>query len=252
MKKNLSAIAIACAVVFTSVLNADIARVEMGTGIWNQEAKGKVSYRDGGADGQYTSNKDQNNNGYIWAFIKHPLPVIPNLRLEYASIKDSGLATGKFKDFDIGSASTKLSYNMKQYDIIPYYNILDNTFWLTLDLGLDVKIIDLSYDAAPSGLFAGYRDNFTFAIPLLYTRARTQIPSTNIGLEADLKYIITLDSSIYDIRAKVDYTLDSIRFVKPSFEIGYRVQKLDIDEKGADAKTNVEFSGFYAGAMVRF
>lgn len=250
MKKILSTIA--CTTLIISSLNADIARVEMGAGIWNQEAKGSASYTDGGANGQYSSSKDKNNEAYVWALIKQPLPVIPNIRLEYTSIKDSGLATGEFKDFDIGSATTTLSYDMKQYDIIPYYNILDNTFWATLDLGLDIKVIDLSYNAAPLAPFSGYSDNVTFAIPLLYARVRTQIPSTKIALEADLKYITTLNSTVYDARAKIDYTLDFMPVIKPALEVGYRVQKLDIDESGFDAKVDLEFSGFYAGAMVRF
>ena len=177
---------------------------------------------------------------------------MPNLRLEYVSIEDSGVASGQFKDFTITSASTALSYEMKQYDIIPYYNILDNTAWITLDLGLDIKIIDASYIAAPSGLFTGYSDSVTFALPLLYARGRVEIPATNIGLEADVKYITTGDSTAYDVRAKVDYTLDITPLIQPALEVGYRIQKLDIDESGADAKLDIDYSGFYVGAMLRF
>ncbi|HEY9203198.1 MAG TPA: TIGR04219 family outer membrane beta-barrel protein, partial [Sulfurimonas sp.] len=147
---------------------------------------------------------------------------------------------------------TTLSYDMKQYDIIPYYNILDNTAWITLDLGLDIKIVDASYTAAPSAPFTGYSDSVTFALPLLYVRTRVEIPATNIGLEADVKYVTTGDSTVYDVRAKVDYTLDFIPVVQPALEVGYRVQKLDIDESGVDAKLDIDFSGIYAGLMLRF
>ncbi len=184
--------------------------------------------------------------------IKHPVPVLPNIRLEYVSLEDKGVASGEFKDFDIGAASTTLSYDMKQYDIIPYYNILDNTAWITLDLGLDIKIIDASYTAAPATGFAGYRDSVIFPVPLLYARARVQIPSTDLGLEADIKYITTGDSTVYDARAKVDYTLKFVPVIQPALEVGYRVQKIDIDEDSIDAKLDIDFSGVYAGLMVRF
>lgn len=240
------------AALLSSSAMADIARVEVGVGAWEQEPKGTLSYTDGGANGSYVSSEKEQTETYVWALIKHPIPVLPNLRLEYVSLEDSGSASGRFKDFDIGVATTTLSYDMKQYDIIPYYNILDNTAWLTLDLGLDIKIIDASYTAAPSGAFSGYSDDVTFAIPLLYARARAEIPATDIGLEADIKYITTGDSNVYDIRAKIDYTLDFIPLIQPAVEVGYRMQKIDIDESGVDAIADIEFRGFYAGAMLRF
>lgn len=250
MKKVLYTLA--CGALLASNAMADMARVEMGAGAWMQESKGTATYTDGGADGSYISSEKDSSEPYVWALIKHPVPVLPNLRLEYVSLKDSGVASGQFKDFDITSASTVLSYDVKQYDIIPYYNILDNTAWITLDLGLDIKIIDASYTAAPSAPFAGYSDSITFAVPLIYARTRVEIPATDIGLEADIKYITTGDSTVYDARAKVDYTLDFVPVIQPALEVGYRVQKIDIDESGVDAKLDIEFSGFYAGLMLRF
>lgn len=241
-----------CTALLASSVMADFTRVEMGAGAWMQTPKGDAFYTDGGADGSYISSEKDSSEPYIWALIKHPVPALPNLRLEYVSLKDSGVASGQFKDFDIISASTVLSYDVKQYDIIPYYNILDNTAWITLDLGLDIKIIDASYTAAASAPFAGYSDSITFAIPLLYARTRVEIPATDIGLEADIKYITTGDSTVYDVRAKVDYTFDFTPAVQPALEVGYRVQKLDIDESSVDAKLDIEFSGFYAGLMLRF
>lgn len=241
-----------CTALLASSAMADIGRVEMGAGAWMQESKGTAVYTDGGANGLYTSSENDKTETYVWALIKHPVPILPNLRVEYVSIEDSGVASGQFKDFTITSASTALSYDMKQYDIIPYYNILDNTAWITLDLGLDIKIVDVSYNAAPTTGFAGYNDSMTFAIPLLYVRTRVEIPSTDIGLEADIKYITTGDSTVYDVRAKVDYTFDFTPAVQPALEVGYRVQKIDIDESSVDAKLDIEFSGFYAGLMLRF
>jgi len=240
------------AAILTSSALADFTRVEMGAGAWLQEPKGGAVYTDGGADGVYVSSEDKKVSPYVWMLIKHPVPVLPNIRLEYVSIEDKGRASGEFKDFIITSASTTLSYDMKQYDIIPYYNILDNTSWITLDLGLDIKIVDISYNAAPSAPFTGYRDSATIPLPLLYARGKVQIPSTGLGLEADIKYLTTGSSTVYDLRAKVDYTLKFIPLINPAVEVGYRVQKLDIDEDSIDAKLDIDFSGFYAGMMLRF
>ncbi|QHG91935.1 TIGR04219 family outer membrane beta-barrel protein [Sulfurimonas sp. CVO] len=242
----------ACGAVLASGVMADFARVEVGAGAWMQTPEGKVTYTENGADGIYTSKEGDSTEPYFWVNIKHPVPVLPNLRLEYVTLEDSGTASGAFKDFSIGSDLTSLSYDMKQYDIIPYYNILDNTAWITLDLGLDIKIMDVSYSVAPVGLFTGYSDDFILPVPLLYARGRFEIPSTDIGLEADVKYITTGDSTVYDIRAKVDYTLDVFPVIQPALEVGYRAQKIDIDESDADAKLDIDYSGFYAGVMLRF
>lgn len=250
MKKILTTLT--CISVLATAAMADIARVEMGVGAWMQSSEGGASYSDAGADGSYTSSEDDSTRGYIWALIKHPVPVVPNLRLEYVSMEDSGLATGEFKKFDIGGVTTTMSYDMMQYDIIPYYNILDNTAWITLDLGLDIKVIDIDYDVASSAPFTGYSGSETIAIPLLYARVRTEIPATDIGLEADVKYIKAGDSTVYDVRAKVDYTFDFMPVIQPALEIGYRVQKIDIDESDADATVDLEFSGVYVGLMIRY
>ncbi|QOP44856.1 TIGR04219 family outer membrane beta-barrel protein [Sulfurimonas paralvinellae] len=239
-----------------SAANADIARVELGGGIWQQTPNGTITYTDGSATGTYTSDKKEDNGAYAWLLIKHPIPIIPNLRLEYADIKDKGVVTGDFKDFTVPGATTTARFEMKQYDIIPYYNILDNTMWTTIDLGIDVKVVDATYEAdnvTVGGVpTSNYTDSDTVAIPLVYARARVEIPATNIGLEADGKYITYDGSTVYDFRAKVDYTFDFVPVVQPAIEVGYRVQKFDVKSDDDKTKLNIDFSGVYAGLMLRF
>lgn len=250
MKKLLSTFA--CAMALSIPMSADIAKVEMGAGAWMQTPSGSANYNAiANATGRDTLNEDKDTSSYVWLLIKHPIPILPNIRLEYTSVSETGKATGKWGDTTIPVAGNS-SLDMKQYDIIPYYNILDNTFWMTLDLGVDLKVVDLDYSINPIDAFTGYSYKETFPLPLLYVRARVEIPVTNIGLEADVKYIGNGSSTIYDARAKVDYTLDISPVVQPALEIGYRTQKIKIDESSADIKTDIDFAGFYAGLMLRF
>ncbi|MBU1657691.1 TIGR04219 family outer membrane beta-barrel protein [bacterium] len=253
MKKILTTLA--CGIMFAATASADFARIEMGAGAWMQTPSGEISYTNSGATGKDTSLEKEETQNYAWLLIKHPVPIIPNLRVEYVSLKNSGEATGSFKDFTIPTkASTTLE--MTQFDVIPYYNILDNTFWTTLDLGVDLKIMNTSYKADGVTIVGStdtsYSDTTSIVLPLLYVRSRVEIPATNIGLEADVKYITTGSSTMYDVRAKVDYTLDFIPIVQPALEVGYRVQKIQIDEDGTDAKMDLNFAGLYAGLMLRF
>ena len=259
MKKNLTVLT--SIVILASILNADLARVEIGAGSWKYTPTGASSYTDSsGLTGSDKSDEKEDSSAYVWILVKHPVPIVPNIRLEYANIETTGTASGKFKNFEIpaGVASVPTSLKMVEYDVIPYYNILDNTFWATLDLGIDLKFIDMSYEAQGVTIFsisssAGtYSDSEMLVIPLGYARVRVQIPGTDIGFEADGKYIAYDSSSIYDIRAKVDYTLSFIPIVQPALEVGYRVQKFDISSDDEKTKTDIKFSGVYMGLMLRF
>ena len=244
---------IACGAMLYSTLSADMMRAEMGVGMWNSKPKGEISYTSSGITAHDVSNGEKHTEPYFWMLVKYPVPILPNFRLEYVDVSTKGIANGTFKNFTAASAQTTL--DITQFDIIPYYNILD-TAGITLDLGLDIKIADVEYTAeGVTGVSGGgttYTESETIPIPLLYMRIRTEIPMTDIGFEADAKFITDNSSSIYDLRIKVDYTLDFIPVVQPALEVGYRVQKYTIDDSSFDEKIDLQFSGFYAGLMVRF
>ncbi|MEA3370194.1 MAG: TIGR04219 family outer membrane beta-barrel protein, partial [Campylobacterota bacterium] len=256
MKKILTTLAVGA--MLATAANADLARVEAGLGSWMQTPTGggTTSDSDGvlSLDGTYTSSEKDSSEMYLWMLIKHPIPIVPNIRLEYVTIADEGHTTGTVDGLEAVNAPTTI--DMTQFDIIPYYNILDNTGWATLDLGLDLKIIQNDAKVTEltplpiAGDVNSYSSSETTVIPLLYVRTRAEIPATNIGLEADVKFITDGDSTVYDIRAKVDYTLDFIPVVQPAIELGYRIQKFDVDD--TDTKMDLEYSGVYLGAMVRF
>ena len=253
MKKILTALT--CAGLMATAANADFGRVEMGVGAWNQTPSGEISYTESGGTGSDKSDETQETQPYVWALIKHPIPIVPNFRLEYVGLENVGKATGTFKEFTASGGKTSLK--MTQFDVIPYYNILDNTAWITLDLGLDLKVTEIKYQAdgvvIPGVADTSYSDSTTVVIPLVYLRGRVEIPSTNIGLEADVKYVSYNSNTIYDARAKVDYTLDFVPVVQPAIEVGYRVQKIKLEDDGAgSAKADLDFAGIYAGLMLRF
>ncbi len=270
MQKNLRTII--GALIITSTLNADLARVEMGTGVWNQTPTGSLK---GSADsiftnieGTYTTDETSSQEFYFWMLLKHPIPLIPNLRMEYVSIEDIGVIDGTVNGIDMSLLpTTPTNIKMKQFDIIPYYNILDNTFWTTVDVGLDIKVIQADVDVkavenpttisaldiltnVTNEIFPGYSTSETVPIPLAYIRGRVEIPFTGVGIESDVKYLSFDGSTIYDIRAKVDYTFDITPIIQPAIEVGYRTQKYDIHTD--DTNGCIEYSGLYAGLILRF
>ncbi len=257
MKKILSTLAIAAT--FASVASADFARVEMGAGAWMQAPSGKIGYSNTYLGITTTIDDVANGNsqteGYAWLLIKHPIPVIPNLRVEYVSATSEGdyvgTVSGAGTSVGIPTGNQTSTLTMSQIDVIPYYNILDNTFWMTVDLGLDVKVIQLDYTAAGVDVVDTLGvDMAGIVLPLGYIRARVQAPLMNFGFEVDVKYISYDVNTVSDIRAKVDYTFDFIPVIQPAIEIGYRMQSFELEDSGFSIKN--DYAGVYAGVMVRF
>jgi outer membrane protein len=264
MKKTVSTLALGALMATTA--SADFTRVEAGVGAWSYKPSGIITYTDTDSTGNNetltnTSDEKAQTSAYLWVLIKHPIPILPNLRLEYATVHDDGTGSGAYNGYTF-PAGTKTTLDLTQYDIIPYYNILDNTFWTTIDIGLDVKVIQSDYTAknvqlnvsnlGSGSIITDYNDKETVAIPLLYLRGRVEIPMTDIGLEADAKYVSYNGDTVYDARAKVDYTLSFIPVVQPAIEIGYRVQKYDFTSEDKKTYMNMDFKGFYMGLMARF
>jgi len=257
MKKILTSLVTAAVIATTA--SADFARVEMGAGTWSQSPTGYATRTDGSGslslDGTYTTAEDSSSEIYAWVLVKHPIPILPNVRLEYVSLSDAGLTNGKVNGFQ-STSNMPTTLDTKQYDIIPYYNILDNTAWVTLDLGLDLKIVQSDTEiknigtGIPLAPTTSYSSSDITVIPLIYVRGRVEIPATNIGLESDVKAITDGTNTVYDIRAKVDYTLDFIPVVQPAIEVGYRVQQIKVDD--GDTQIDLNYSGVYAGLMLRF
>lgn len=245
------------AVLLSAGAAADAFRIEAGVGGWSQKDSGSVDYTTSTQSGSDSSTEKSDTVGYAWIYLKHPIPILPNVRLEYAKLQYQGdvgvtIDTGTFTE----ATTSTSTFDSNVYDAILYYNLLDNLAWMTLDLGLDVKMFDYKYDVAANdnGLvsYEGYSKSGTLVVPLAYLRARFEIPATGIGLEGEGSYISYDGATFYDARVKADWTMEFVPVIQPGVEVGYRVTKVEYDKDSSELKANVDFSGFYAGLMMRF
>jgi len=256
MKKLLSIAAMSA--LMATAANADFIRVEGAVGAWQTAPSGDIKYGNYPAfDVVDVAGFDATTNMYAWVYLKHPIPVVPNVRVEYADPKFDAKTE---KELSYGdhtfSAGASNALTLTQYDAVLYYNILDNTFWTTIDLGLDVKYIDGNYNISGNAGGSAYTvdQDFDIVMPLGYVRGRVQIPVTNIGVEAIVRGVSYSDNTVVDAEIKLDYTMDFVPVVQPGLEIGYRYQQVTLDAGsiGIDANLDTTFSGIYAGVMVRF
>ncbi len=236
-----------------TVSQADILQVEAGAGMWNQEPSGYLQYQNAPSFNEKDVGYTDEDQLYVWVNLKHPVPVLPNIRLEYAPMEFSGTSTANFEyagqNFTPGAVST---LTLDQYDAVLYYNILDNTAWTTLDLGLDIKYIDTDFKASQLGVSVSESEDLV--LPMLYGRLRFEVPGTELGLEGDVKYTPYKDSKVYDCRIKADYSFD-LTLIDLGIEAGYRFMRINVEQKdfsSLDTTGDIEISGFYAGAMIRF
>lgn len=253
-------------VVLATTLSADFIKVEAGGGMWNQTSKGFIEYTNDTITAKNESQKKYLLNSYAWMYVKHFLPLIPNLRIEYSNIKDKSLltSTGKILGLDAKVTNLPTTLELTQIEMIPYYNLLDNTFWVTIDVGVDLKLIN--YIASSTGEaevdisgasittatnLSAYNSKGILLVPLLYLRTRVQIPFTGIGIEASKKLITYGKTSLSDLNIKLDYTLNFIPVIQPGIEIGYRLMSIKASIKDTGT-IDYTFSGIYAGMMLRF
>jgi len=232
-------------------LQADLFRLEMGAGVWSQSSSGTLKHKNDSHDIDLVDDLEVGSSQdiYIWALFKHPIPIIPNARIEYTNTSLDGTGSGFTYNGKSYSSPTSYELGIEQFDAILYYNILDNLAWVTLDLGLDINFMKQSYQFANESAVSD-----SIMIPLLFGRGRFQIPTTEFAFETEIKYMTYGDSTVSDIRVKVDYSFD-FPIVQPGIELGYRHQLIKTSHNDfSDLRndTDITMSGVYLGAMLRY
>ena len=244
-------------------LTADVWRIEGGTGLWTGSADGTIvhhvnnDYYNTIVTDKVGEHKDS-TAGYLYVTVKHPIPIVPNVRFEYVGVKGAGIIIDSpIPAIPFIDTTVRSELFLTQYDTILFYNLLDNTFWTTLDLGVDLKYVTSQY--VIDDLYVD--ETSDSIVPMAYLRGRVELPFAPLGAETDIKYITDGTSTVYDIRVKIDYTFEMGTVLEPGIELGYRIQQFKVDgEEGnylgdifsGKSDTDVTFSGVYGGITVKF
>ncbi len=245
-----------------SAAAADLS-ISAGGGVWRNEGDGELRFKDNpSVDVDYLDYDDE-NRGYVWAELRHPVPFLPNLRLEYVDLKFSAHSDHAFAwENIIFDTDTATETKLTQVDMVLFYNVA-SVSWFDLDLGVDVKYIDFEFDADGSGKsfddpsktaeYSVHEDEDLF-VPFVYGKVRFNIPESNFGIEGNARYITYKDSDALDTSIKIDYLFD-VKPVKFGIELGYRYESIDIDEddfSGLTFDIDIDIKGFFAGVVCKF
>ncbi len=238
---------------------------EISVGAIQQKPSGYVSYKPAS---QIRDRIDLKNDARIedktqpWARLKfeHPIPIIPNIKLAYTPVKFEGGGTltqdirwGNFT-FAINT-NYNLSVKLDRVDATLYYNLpfikTATAGKLDVELGLNVRTI--TFEGKLQGTVAGVGivsevASITLPIPMGHLAAEIK-PINQLSLLGEVNYIGYSKNAYYDYRASL--RLSPVRTpLKPFVEVGYRSEKLKIDER--DVKTDINMGGAYALVGIKF
>lgn len=247
--KNILIVSSIAALLCTSTSSADTLGTEVGYAAWNTKLTGNIRKGSDSFDFEdelgYGSH---HTNGFLWAYVDHPVPLIPNLKIQATNFSDSGtgsIQTSKtFNGKTLNAGSLSSSINFDQIDVIPYWRILDN--WVNLDLGLNLKIIDGDISMTDNTSTIASTD-LTTILPMLYVKARFDMPFTGLSVETDVSYISLAGNHFSDVKAGVVYESS----LGLGATAGYRLQNITLDDID-NTYGKMDIKGIYAGLFFHF
>lgn len=187
---------------------------------YNPTASGDFNYK---ATATQFSN-DSESAYQVGFYFEHPVPVLPNLRVDYTP------------DTSFNGSGNKVTFN--QLDITPYYEILDNV--VDIDVGISFKVLE--------GKIAGsVSESFNEVIPMGYLGAAAMIPGLPLSVEGSVKYIGFSGDSLSDVRIKAVWKIAA----GLQAQAGYRQESLRINDR-FDMNTNMTIKGPFVGLGYTF
>ena len=228
MKKEL---ALVVAAVLPLGVQADtIFGVYAGAGMWSQAYSGGVEYANQGSiDMEQDLGFDEENASYLYVALEHPLPLVPNIKLQRSEMStDANSILTRDITFDGKgfSASQDISstLDLSHTDATLYYEILDN--WVSLDLGMTVRLFDGEIGVVSSDGSTSANQSISVPLPMFYGKAQFDLPFSGLSVGAEANYLMVSGNGVSDIIVRAAYE-SPFRF---GAELGYRTFTFELDD----------------------
>ncbi len=233
-------------VLATPLANADVVGVGANFSYWDSDLSGDVVNKGSAVDIENDLGLNNDSNANFTAYFEHPVPVLPNVRVNYTTISQTGSGRIGLEQFDqipVG-ADVNSELDLDQLDATFYYQILDN--WVNLDLGLTARKLDgelVVRDKA--GLYPVSTTTVEGVIPMGYAAARFDLPLTGASVGGEGNLVSFDGDSLHDFNVYGQYELSLLRL-----RAGYR--QMSIDYEDDDDKMDLELSGPFASVGLTF
>lgn len=187
--------------------NADVLGLGANVSYWDSDFSGDVINNGSAVDVEENLNLDSDSNVNVTAFFEHPIPVLPNVRVNYTSISQSGsgnVGAGGFDDIGANS-SVDSELDIEQLDATFYYEVLDN--WVNLDLGLTARKLDSELVLRDKTSGQVSNTSVDAVVPMGYAAVRFDLPFTGVSVGAEGNVISYDGDSLQDFNAYGQYEL---------------------------------------------
>ena len=256
------------ALLASSALYADTIGGEISLGIYNHAPSGIASYTLAGALTESIDLEDDfgwsdDQDIILKAYFENPMPFFPNAKFAYSNLNQSG--TGDVNDFSWGiingDGKIDTSLELQMYDLTAYYELLDNV--VEIDAGLTMRYLGGDITVTPTVGFnfttpfvsisspevgVPYTTDIDMWIPMLYGKARFNVPNTDISLQLEANVISYEETTFYDYELSARYTLT----MGLGLEAGYKSMHLDSEDLADGVIVDMDFTGVYAAIVWDF
>lgn len=239
MKKTLVSM-VAVLGLMAGTAQADFLGLYVGGGMWKHSPSGDFSSTNSGSsviDLESNLGMSSENEAYMYAAFEHPIPLIPNIRIESTALAHDGTANGV--DFDGQTGLTGPStISLDSLDTILYWRILDN--WVNVDLGLNLRKYDGEFKVDTQKIAV------TESVPMAYAAVQFDLPFTGLSVGGDYNYASLRGNTVNDIRMRVLYEMGVI-----GFEGGIRNSSVKLDDAD-NVNVDMKFDGLFLGVFLHF
>ncbi len=224
---------------------------ELSAGYWKQSPSGYVSYKPVSdkdrLDVESDLNYDDEGRPFVRARLYTP-GVLPNIYFMATPMKfeaDSVLS----RSFRFGDQTFNINepfyskVELNHYDIALFYGIPTAGSPISLEVGLNARIVDFSAEIKSS--LKDEKKSLTIPVPMLYAAVHIK-PAGFLSLEAEGRGIAYSSSHYYDFIGRIKISPFGPFFIAG----GYRYEDIKIDHDDVDAK--VKFKGPFIEAGVAF
>lgn len=217
--------------------HADFIGATLETGVFDPDAE--LSLVDDGSSVTSSSSMTGDKGTYYGIAIEHPIPLIPNLRVQGTELVSEGTISTEYN----GSTVTNedITLDLSHTDYTAYYELLDGLFWLHFDVGVTLR----QYDGFT--VINNDRTDLSAVIPMAYVAPSIAIPGTGLSLGGELKSLSIGDNSITDTTLKIKWNSGFLLGI----EAGVRTHEVELDDvDGLDIDSNNE--GTFIGLFLDF
>ena len=252
MKKSIKLAALAASFLALPTQADTLLGLYVGAQGWNMDASGGFAN-----DASLTTfNFDKKTQASFYAALEHPIPFVPNIKVRHTGLDTDGsvvLASSFTFNGEIYSVNTALNtvVDMTNTDFILYYELFDNDL-VSFDFGINAKYIDGSiYVEEASDVTNNSMEEFSGALPMLYSRLQVGLPLTGLGVYAEGSYLSIDSHTLSDYEVALTYDFVENMAVDMTLQVGYRATNLKLEDLD-NIYSDLEFKGVFAGLEVHF